>query len=353
IFLPFYRVDESKSGTGIGLTIVKHIVEWNNGSVSFSPAEGGGAAFVVTIPLTQPFVDIPGDVAVAEVPAKLPADYASDFRFEEPTAGDEGTITLLIVEDDADMLDFLVSSFQAKYRVLRASSGEEAFDLLQERNVTLIISDWMMPGISGADLCRRVRENQFLCHIPFILLTAKSDFSSSLESLDCGADAHVKKPFSLVYLQAMVSHLIDIRTMLVHKFSAMPDLTLQPVSSNQGDEAFLARMKELIDANISNVDFSIDMLAEKMCVSRSGLFSKLRSMQGITPNKLIRNARLKSAARILLEGKYPVNVVSYMVGFNNPSYFSKCFFRQYGMGPREWIERHAAQEARSDDSTAL
>lgn len=354
IFVPFYRVDESKSGTGIGLTIVKHIVESHNGTVSVGPAEGGGAAFVVMIPLTQPFVDIPGDVAVAEVPAKLPVDYVSDFVSGEPApAGDEGAITLLIVEDDADMLDFLVSSFQEKYRVLRASSGEEAFDILQERNVTLIISDWMMPGISGADLCRRVRENRFLCHIPFILLTAKSDFSSSLESLDCGADAHVKKPFSLVYLQAMVSHLIDIRTMLVHKFSAMPDLTLQPVSSNQGDEAFLARMKELIDANISNVDFSIDMLAEKMCISRSGLFSKLRSMQGITPNKLIQNARLKSAARILLEGKYPVNVVSYMVGFNNPSYFSKCFFRQYGMGPREWIERHAAQPARPDENTAL
>lgn len=335
IFVPFYRVDATKPGTGIGLTIVKSIVESHHGTIAVNSTEGVGSEFVVSIPILQPGVESLGEGIVC-TPER-------DDALSDPVA-DNGRFSLLIVEDDADMLDFLTSSFKDKYQVLRASNGQEALDVLKRRNVTLIISDWMMPGISGADLCRQVRDSQYLCHIPFILLTAKADFSSSLESLDCGADAHVKKPFSLEYLRAMVSHLIDLREILVQKYSAMPDMTQQSIAVNRLDEEFLVRMKELIEANISNVDFSIDMLAEKMCVSRSGLFSKVRSLQGITPNRLIQNTRLKSSARILLEGKYPVSVVSYMVGFNNPSYFSKCFVQQFGMSPHEWIDRHKPSE---------
>lgn len=346
IFVPFYRVDETKPGTGIGLTIVKHIVESHNGSITVNSVEGSGSEFVVTIPLAQPCVETPGDVTAA---AKVSVP-AANVPIVRDMAGDD-RLTLLVVEDDADMLDFLVSSFSDKYHVFRASNGEEALEVLKRHNVTLIISDWMMPGISGADLCRRVRENQYLCHIPFILLTAKADFDSSLESLDCGADAHVKKPFSLEYLSAVVSHLIDMRNMLVNKFSIMPHMTQNKVSSNQADEDFFSRLNALIEANISNMDFSIDMLADKMCVSRSGLFSKVKTLAGVTPNKLILNARLKASASILLEGKYPVSVVSYMVGFNNPSYFSKCFVRQFGMSPHEWIESHTEKKGSAEASS--
>ena len=218
-----------------------------------------------------------------------------------------------------------------------AEDGIEALEKLKENDVTLIISDWMMPHMNGVELCKAVRANPATSHIPFILLTAKTDVDSKIEGLDCQADAYIEKPFSVQYLEACIKNLITMRNLLRQKFSKMPLVPLNSIANNKIDNQFLTQLNEIIEANFSNPELSVDFLAEKLCISRSGLFAKIKTLANITPNELIQLVRLKKAASLLAENKYRINEICYMVGFNNPSYFAKCFQKQFGMKPGEFI----------------
>ena len=248
---------------------------------------------------------------------------------------------MLIVDDNEDMLHFLSSHFQASYTIVTAVDGVDALNKLKEQEVALIISDWMMPNMNGIDLCKAVRNNQLTSHIPFILLTAKTDTEAKITSMNCGADAYIEKPFSLQYLEACIKNLLELRLQLRQKFSQMPTVSINSIAANQSDKVFLEKMNHLIEENLNNEELSVDFLAEKLCISRSGLFVKIKGLANTTPNEMIQIIRLKKAASLLLENQYRINEVSYMVGFNNPSYFSKCFQKQFGMKPGEYIASHA------------
>jgi AraC-like DNA-binding protein len=157
--------------------------------------------------------------------------------------------------------------------------------------------------------------------------------------MNCGADAYIEKPFSIHFLKAQIKNLIESRKKLRQKFSELPFVPLKSIAGNNADEEFLSRMNTIIGKNISNVDFSIDSLAEQLCISRSGLFAKIKTLAEITPNELIQVVRLKKAAELLTENKYRINEIAYMVGFNNPSYFSKCFQKQFGIRPGDFINK--------------
>ena len=193
-----------------------------------------------------------------------------------------------------------------------------------------------MPNMDGAELCKAVRNNKHTSHIPFILLTAKTGNDARIESMNCGADAHIEKPFSIRYLRACIRNLRELRNMLMHKYSKMPLVPISSIANNSCEEQFLNRMNEVIEQNFSNPELSVDFLARELCVSRSGLFAKIKSLTEVTPNELIQIVRLKKAAVLLLENKYTVSEISYMVGFNNPSYFAKCFQKQFGINPGEF-----------------
>ena len=244
---------------------------------------------------------------------------------------------ILIAEDNEDMARFLADSFGTAYMVITAADGTEALQRLKEQEVSLIISDWMMPNMDGIELCRRVREDRLTSHIPFILLTAKTDNASKTAGMNCGADAYIEKPFSMQYLEACVKNLMDLRSQLQQKFSQMPVVPISTIAGNQADEEFLARMNQLIENNFDNPGLSVDFLAEKLAISRSGLFAKIKALANVTPNEMIQLVRLKKAALLLQENKYHISEVSYMVGFSNPSYFSKCFQKQFGMTPGKFI----------------
>ena len=199
----------------------------------------------------------------------------------------------------------------------------------------------MMPNMNGINLCKAVRNNQLTSHIPFILLTAKTDTEAKITSMNCGADAYIEKPFSLQYLEACIKNLLELRLQLRQKFSQMPTVSINSIAANQSDKVFLEKMNHLIEENLNNEELSVDFLAEKLCISRSGLFVKIKGLANTTPNEMIQIIRLKKAASLLLENQYRINEVSYMVGFNNPSYFSKCFQKQFGMKPGEYIASHA------------
>ena len=331
IFRPFYQAHDNKPGTGIGLSIVKGIVEAHHGRIDVQSEENKGSSFRVTLPVrqekTEP-LEVTGEAS--EVPEDiLLAQPANLTNKKQPV--------ILIAEDNEDMARFLADSFGTAYMVITAADGTEALQRLKEQEVSLIISDWMMPNMDGIELCRRVREDRLTSHIPFILLTAKTDNASKTAGMNCGADAYIEKPFSMQYLEACVKNLMDLRSQLQQKFSQMPVVPISTIAGNQADEEFLARMNQLIENNFDNPGLSVDFLAEKLAISRSGLFAKIKALANVTPNEMIQLVRLKKAALLLQENKYHISEVSYMVGFSNPSYFSKCFQKQFGMTPGKFI----------------
>lgn len=338
IFKPFYQASENKPGTGIGLSIVKGIVEAHHGQVNVTSQPGHGSSFMITLPQKQENLSAEEEENQAGNP--LPEDIIPE---QNATASMSQKVLpiMLIVDDNEDMLNFLSSHFQTSYTIVTAVDGVDALNKLKEQEVALIISDWMMPNMNGIDLCKAVRNNQLTSHIPFILLTAKTDTEAKITSMNCGADAYIEKPFSLQYLEACIKNLLELRLQLRQKFSQMPTVSINSIAANQSDKVFLEKMNHLIEKNLNNEELSVDFLAEKLCISRSGLFVKIKGLANTTPNEMIQIIRLKKAASLLLENQYRINEVSYMVGFNNPSYFSKCFQKQFGMKPGEYIASHA------------
>ena len=334
IFHPFYQAMDNKPGTGIGLSIVKSIVESHNGCIEVESEVNKGSSFIVTLPIEQAQV-LPQDTGTSLLnnPA-IPEGILQEDLSGSPI---KHKPTMLIVDDNEEMLNFLSSSLADKYSILTAEDGIEALNKLKENEVTLIVSDWMMPRMDGVEFCKAIRTNQATSHIPFILLSAKTDTNSKIEGMDCGADAYIEKPFSMQYLEACIKNLVDLRNLLRQKFSKMPLVPLNSIANNSMDDKFLTRMNEIIEENFSNPELSVDFLAEKLCISRSGLFAKIKTLANITPNELIQVVRLKKAAILLAENKYRINEICYMVGFNNPSYFSKCFQKQFGMKPGEFV----------------
>ncbi|WP_417129806.1 two-component regulator propeller domain-containing protein [Phocaeicola sp.] len=334
IFKPFYQASENKPGTGIGLSIVKGIVEAHHGQVNVTSQPGRGSSFIITLPQRQERQSVEEEENQAGNP--LPEDIN-----DTAVTSQKVLPIMLIVDDNEDMLHFLSSHFQTSYTIVTAVDGVDALHKLKEQEVALIISDWMMPNMNGIDLCKAVRNNQLTSHIPFILLTAKTDTEAKITSMNCGADAYIEKPFSLQYLEACIKNLLELRLQLRQKFSQMPTVSINSIAANQSDKVFLEKMNHLIEENLNNEELSVDFLAEKLCISRSGLFVKIKGLANTTPNEMIQIIRLKKAASLLLENQYRINEVSYMVGFNNPSYFSKCFQKQFGMKPGEYIASHA------------
>ena len=251
---------------------------------------------------------------------------------------------MLIVDDSDDMLSFLAGNFQSTYNVLTAADGIEALDVLsrQGADVQLIISDWMMPRMDGAELCRRVRQDAATSHIPFVMLTAKTDDDSKVQGMDVGADTYIEKPFSLNYLEACIRNMLAIRRRLIEKFSTQPLEPVTEIAQNPTDNEFLQRMRQLIEDNFSNSELNVNFLADQLNISRSGLFAKIKTLADVTPNEMIQIVRLKRAAQLLKENKYTISEVGYMVGFSNPSYFSKCFLKQFGIRPTDYIKAGGA-----------
>lgn len=338
IFKPFYQIgNEQKQGTGIGLSLVKSLVEAHGGSVSVSDTYPTGSVFSVKIPMTNvESVVIEKETEdtnpIMEIKASVPQE--AQIHSEDV---DTSLPILLIVEDNKDLRNFLSDNFKNDYQVFTASNGVEGLEILRKNNVSLIISDLMMPKMDGLELCKEVRSNILWSHVPLVLLTAKTDSESKIDGLNYGADSYIVKPFSMEILKAQICNLIESRKMLRKRFTEMPFVPLNSVASNLADDKFLSKMNQIIESNISNIDFTVDKLAEELYISRSGMFAKIKMLTDVTPNELIMLIRLKKAAELLAENKYKINEVAYMVGFNSPSYFTKCFQKQFGIKPGEYF----------------
>ena len=338
IFEPFFQAQDNKPGTGIGLNIVKTIVAQHHGDISVASEVGKGSVFTVVLPVVQEEMEKDG-LRKEDPEPFLPAEDTKSGHMSSDTisiplsSSDASRPTMLIVDDSEDMLDFLANNFQEKYEVLRAGDGIEALNLLQKHEVSIIISDWMMPRMDGAEFCRQVRRNPLTSHIPFVMLTAKTDDDSKVQGMDVGADTYIEKPFSVQYLEACIRNMLLMRRRLMEKFATQPAFSVEEIAQNPTDNEFLIRMNKIIEENFSNPDLNVAFLADKLNISRSGLFAKIKTLADVTPNEMIQIVRLKKAAQLLREGNRQISEVCYMVGFSTPSYFSKCFQKQFGIKP--------------------
>lgn len=342
VFNPFYQIlGESKEGTGIGLSLVKSIVEAHGGEVKVFDCPAGGAMFCLIMPLENADSE-ETNLEEMGVLSSVNVDFLQDIPLEGALQHQksDNRPSLLIVEDNADMRSFLHDNFKEEYTVYLGSNGAEGLAHLQNVDIDLIISDLMMPQMDGFEFCKQVRSNFAFSHIPFVLLTAKNDLDSKIESLNFGADSYVEKPFSTQFLKAQIDSLIQNRLLLRKRYSEMPFAPISTIAGNSADEQFLQKLNAIIEENISNEDFSIDRMAEQLHISRSGLFAKIKTLAGATPNELIQLIRLKKAAEYISLRQHRINEIAFLVGFNNPSYFSKCFQKQFGVTPKEFENRY-------------
>lgn len=349
VFEPFYQANDNKPGTGIGLSIVKNIVDIHQGHIDVKSQSGVGTQFVVTLPLRRDDEESQDSLVSQNL-----ANEAESQRGNIASASTPGITTVdplsadvqpsvLIVDDNEELLSFLSGCMTDHYEVLTATSGEAALALLQERQVTLIISDWMMPGMDGGELCRRLRRNPLTSHIPVILLTAQTDNASKIAGMDCGADTYIEKPFSVDYVLACARNLLELRRLLRESFASRPLTPVTTIASNPTDTDFVQRITALIEKNFDNTELSVDFLARELCLSRSGLFAKIKALTDSTPGEMIQLTRLKKAAQLLSEGNLRISEICYQVGFSSPSYFTKCFTAQFGIRPSEFAAQQSAK----------
>jgi signal transduction histidine kinase/DNA-binding NarL/FixJ family response regulator len=260
IFKPFFQAEGNKPGTGIGLNIVKNIVDQHHGDITVDSELGKGSTFTIILPVSQQLTDnAKADLNVnsnviessksesSNLNAESSKSESSNHKVQSSKLNVQSSkSTMLIVDDSEDLRDFLKSNFNDKYDIITAEDGIEALHLLQKHEVNIIISDWMMPRMDGAELCRRVRQDQQTSHIPFIMLTAKTDDDSKVEGMDVGADTYIEKPFSVQYLEACIRNILQIRRQLMEKFSTQPLEPVTEIAQNPTDSEFLKRMNHII-----------------------------------------------------------------------------------------------------------
>lgn len=245
--------------------------------------------------------------------------------------------TILLVDDEEDILEFLERILSPRYRVLVTESGEEALRILDKEPVQLIISDVMMPEMDGFELCRHIKSNFEHSHIPVILLTAKNTIQSKIEGLELGADAYIEKPFSKEHLQAQISSLLANRDHLRAFFASSPLVHIRSMAHTREDERFLEALNATILQHMEDADLNVEKLASYMNMSRITLYRKIKAVSDLTPVELINVVRLKRAAELLADGRYKIYEVANMTGFSTQSNFTRNFLRQFDMTPTEYI----------------
>ena len=351
LFDRFYQVTESKnhkySGTGIGLSLVKRLVEIMYGNVEVKSELGEGSEFVVTIPVNRQFfanheLDISGQVFESGIRNKVAILY--DQIIDSPKTGtsvdQKDMPVVLVIEDHQDMRSYISSNLKKHFVVFEAENGKEGFELARKEEPELILSDVMMPEIDGFELCRKIKSNLYTSHIPFILLTAKGEVEDFVEGLETGADDYISKPFNMDVLVAKIAGIIENRRKLKKKFLSLEEVTPSELTSSKLDEKFLSKINELIEIHYTDPMFDVDTFASKMFVSRSQLYKKLKAITGLSTNDYLTVFRLKKSVELLKKGDLQINEIAYNTGFNDPKYFSRVFKKYYNCSPSEFVMKN-------------
>lgn len=347
IFDRYYQENgtHQASGTGIGLSLVKKLVTLHHGEVKVESNLEQGTSFIVTLDENEIYPDaLRGDENAS---AKLQGnDAASDvLNLEEAVLSVEnGKPSLLVVEDNREILDYVAESFIDEFDVLKAGDGREGLALALDKVPDVIISDVMMPNMDGNAMCRALKKDIRTSHIPIILLTAKDSFEAKEKGYDSGADSYITKPFTHSLLRSRILNLLQQRRrdkMLIQE-SKETNLAQKKEqlreSLNKVDQEFFDKLNKLIEENISG-DVDVNLIASNLAVSTSTLYRKMKALTGISTNEYIRKYKMQYAEHLLLEGKYSISEISFMVGMNSVAYFRRCFKAEYGEIPSEYLKK--------------
>lgn len=345
IFERFYRIDEnnSKPGSGIGLALTKRLVEQHHGNIEAAGEVGKGSIFTVRIPLNPEIyhddeITTDPDIKNESLPAPL-IDINTDVNQKESEDGKDKTETILLVEDNAEIIRYITENLEEKYRILSAANGKDALDCILKEEPTLVVSDVMMPVMDGLSFCKTVKQNVKTCHIPIILLTAKTSVDDQIEGLHLGADDYVAKPFEMNLLEAKIQNIIKNRKRLKELFSKSTDIKPEAIAFNSLDKEFLEKAVTIVEKYLADAEFSVDLFAQEMGMSRSNLHLKMKAITGASATDFIKKIRFNEALKLLEENRYSVAEISYMIGFNSPSYFSTSFKKHFGYLPTEHIQK--------------
>jgi len=340
IFTRFYQDENSKTvvanGTGIGLSLIKEYVGLHGGNITVESALNIGTCFSVFLPVDEA-ADLQNQV--------LFHDQLYETKFKTVDLPDQpklkkspkpNQLAVLIVEDNDDLRIYLKENLEDQYEILQAESGRQALSILEKRIPDLILSDIMMPGMDGIELCKIVKADKITCHIPFVFLTAKISEQQKLEGLETGADDYIVKPFNFEILKMKIRNLIQLKLNIREVFKTKMLIEPKDISITTLDEKFMTKALDIIEKHIGDVNFSVEEFSRHVGVSRMQLYNKIVSLTGSTPLEFIRIMRLKRAAQLLSKSQMNVSEVAYQVGFNDPKYFAMQFKKEFKVLPSKY-----------------
>jgi len=351
IFTQFYHYEDhiKVEGTGLGLAFSTELVELHHGKLSVeskpeATGKSGETRFSIELPLGKGHLkndEIAGNYRDSEdilsytqteksVKAQLQLKKARILKQD-----DRESFSMLIVEDNEDVLNFIKEGFTTDFEVYTAVNGLDGLSLAKEVSPDIIISDVMMPGLDGIELCSKLKSDITTSHIPVILLTARTQLIFKMEGLETGADDYITKPFNFNMIEARVWNLIENRQKLRERYQKEIKLEPQNIAISNLDEVFLMKILNYIEQHITDADLSVEQLSQEVALSKSSFYKKIKSLTNQTGVEFIRSVRIKRAAQLLGRGQHTINEVAYMVGFMDVDYFRKCFKEQFGYTPKE------------------
>ena len=337
VFERFYRVENAENGnqtgTGVGLHIVSEYVKLHHGDIYVESQLGKGSVFTILIPVNKHLHE---EIITQKLSEK---EKAINLTTVEDIVTEDNRTKLplmLVVDDNHDFINFIAAMFAKNYRILKAEDGKIAHQIILEKMPDLVISDVMMPNMDGFELCKLVKQDIRISHIPIILLTAKAGDENKYHGLEAGAEDYISKPFNMEMLTLKVNRIIERQKKIRNQFRHKVDITIGEVEIISMDEKFVKKAVALVEANISNSDFLVEDLVKEMGMSRVYFYKKILSLTDKTPSEFIRFIRLKRAAELLEKSQLFVNEVAFQVGFNDPKYFRKYFKEEFGVSPNEF-----------------
>ncbi|MDE6108710.1 MAG: response regulator, partial [Muribaculaceae bacterium] len=331
VFERFYQSGNDMGGTGIGLNLVAEYVKLHGGTVAVADNAVRGTVFTVSVPIREAMP--PQGPEASQASAETDASGDTTNQAGAPAA------TLLVVDDNPDLLQFAASELSADFTVSTASDGNDALAKIAADTPDVILSDLMMPGMDGIELCRRLKSDPATASIPLLILTAKHDVSAKIEGLTLGADDYMTKPFNVDELRLRLIRLLNLRRRGARR--AVIDPEPQSITITSLDEKLIEHAVRYVDDHMSSPDLSVEDLAAELGMSRVHLYKRLKQITGKTPIEFIRVLRLKRAAQMLRESQLNISEIAYSCGFNNPKYFSRYFREEFGVLPSQYQEKES------------
>lgn len=351
IFEPFYQVDNSErmhaGGTGVGLSLTKELVTLHKGAITVTSEPDKETRFTVTLGNLEENAEWHPEL---QQPAKttFTDNYAGPAPvMEEPAVTTESAV-VLIVEDNDDVRNYLRMNLSATYNIIEASNGVEGLEKAREVVPDLIISDIMMPGMNGLELCKKLKTDEKTSHIPVVLLTARQSDQSQMEGYETGADAYITKPFSSTLLLVRIKNLLESRRKLRELYNVETGFNTQLIATNTADKAFLDKATQLIEENMSDKEVNVEWLAGQLLLSRTQLYRKIKALTDQSVHEFVTTIRLNKAAQLLLEGQHTVGEIAFMVGYADSTSFSRMFQKQFKQTPKKFSQQGGAVDPNSE-----